>query len=105
MAQADEPYQQELVRGIVKKSQELGYNVKIFSMYIKYQDNEEREVGDSNIFNLIPFNRFDALILFSDLLQTPIRIISIISGPWATMQCMQRYPISSKSITRRISRI
>ena len=35
MAQADEPYQQELVRGIVKKSQELGYNVKIFSMYIK----------------------------------------------------------------------
>ena len=71
MAQADEPYQQELVRGIVKKSQELGYNVKIFSMYIKYQDNEEREVGDSNIFNLIPFNRFDALILFSDLLQTP----------------------------------
>ena len=71
MAQADEPYQQELVRGIVKKSQERGYNVKIFSMYIKYQDNEEREVGDSNIFNLIPFNRFDALILFSDLLQTP----------------------------------
>ena len=71
MAQPDEPYQQELIRGMMEKAEEFNCRITVFSMYIKYQNNEEREVGDSNIYNLIPYQLFDAVVLFSDLIQTP----------------------------------
>ena len=71
MAQPDEPYQQELIRGMMEKAEEFDCRITVFSMYIKYQNNEEREVGDSNIYNLIPYQLFDAVVLFSDLIQTP----------------------------------
>ena len=71
LAQADEPYQQQLIRGVMRKASALGYSVVAFSMYIKYQNSRERELGESNIYKLIPLDDFDALIIFSDLIQTP----------------------------------
>lgn len=38
---------------------------------LKYQDSTDREVGDSNIYNLINFNLFDAVVLCQDTIQTP----------------------------------
>ncbi len=71
LAQPDEPYQQKLMRGVMKKAFSRGYSVTAFSMYIKYQNNRERELGESNVYNLISPDQYDAVILFSDLIQTP----------------------------------
>ena len=51
--QLEEPYQQSFIRGIKKQAFANGYDVCIFSMFIKYQNNKERETGDSNIYNLV----------------------------------------------------
>ncbi len=69
--QADEQYQREFLSGAMEKAFEAGYSVSVFSMYIKYQNTKEREIGDSNIFNLINYDMFDAVIIMSDTIQTP----------------------------------
>ena len=71
VGQADEAYQQEFISGVMKRAFETGYSVCVFSMYIKYQNSKEREVGDSNIFSLINYSMFDAVIILSDTIQTP----------------------------------
>ncbi len=69
--QLEEPYQQSFIRGIKKQAFANGYDVCIFSMFIKYQNNKERETGDSNIYNLVNCDMFDAVIIMSDTIQTP----------------------------------
>ena len=71
LGQADEVYQQKFVSGVMKEAFAAGYSVYAFSMYIKYQNNKEREQGDSNIFNLFQPSLFDAVIILSDTIQTP----------------------------------
>ena len=71
LGQADEAYQQKFVSGVMKEAFAAGYSVYAFSMYIKYQNNKEREQGDSNIFNLFQPTLFDAVIILSDTIQTP----------------------------------
>ena len=71
LGQADEGYQQAFVRGAMRQGFKSGYSVFLFSMYIKYQNNKERERGDSNIFNLLNPSMFDAVIIMSDTIQTP----------------------------------
>lgn len=71
VGQADEAYQQEFISGVMKRAFDSGYSVCVFSMYIKYQNSKEREIGDSNIFSLINYSMFDAVILMSDTIQTP----------------------------------
>lgn len=71
LGQADEGYQQNFIRGVMRQAFADGFEVYVFSMYIKYQNSKEREIGDSNIYNLIPWDSFDAAILLSDTIQTP----------------------------------
>ncbi len=71
LGQADEVYQQEFVSGVMREAFSHGYTVCVFSMYIKYQDTREREIGDSNIFRLFNPALFDGVILLSDTIQTP----------------------------------
>ena len=88
LGQADEEYQQKFVKGVMRQAFADGFEVYVFSMYIKYQNNKEREIGDSNIYNLIPWDSFDAAILLSDTIQTPEvekklqeRIHEVFQGP------------------------
>ena len=74
LAQADEEYQKGFIEGVVKQAYKKNYDICIFSMLIKYQNNSEREVGDSNIYELINFSEFDAVILLADTIQTPGKI-------------------------------
>lgn len=69
--QADEAYQSEFLTGLEKQAFEEGYDVCVFSMYIKYQNTLEREKGDSNIFTLVDYALFDAVIVMADSIQTP----------------------------------
>ena len=71
LGQADEAYQSEFVKGVMEQAFKDGFSVCVFSMYIKYQNSKEREIGDSNIFNLVNYQMFDAVIILSDTIQTP----------------------------------
>ena len=51
--QADETYQKEFVTGAMRSAFKAGYDLCVFSMFIKYQSSREREIGDSNIYNLL----------------------------------------------------
>lgn len=70
-AQADEYTQGRFLTGFFEKAYELNYDVCVFSMYLKSQDTNTREVGDSNIFNLVEFQKFDAVVLFTARIRTP----------------------------------
>ena len=70
-AQVEESTQNRFMQGFLKQAYDMNYDVCIFSMFLKYQDSADREVGDSNIYNLINFNLFDAVVLCQDTIQTP----------------------------------
>lgn len=70
-AQVDENTQNRFMQGFMKKAYEMNYDVCVFSMFLKYQDTTYREVGDSNIYNLINFDLFDAVVMCQDAIQTP----------------------------------
>ncbi|MCR5251044.1 MAG: EAL domain-containing protein [Lachnospiraceae bacterium] len=71
MGQADEYYQLRFIRGFVQEAFDRDTDVCIFSMLIKYQNTPARETGDSNIFSLVNYSLFDAVVLLSDTIQTP----------------------------------
>ena len=71
LGQAEEPYQREFIKGVTKQAARYGLVTCIFSMFIKYQNSKEREIGDSNIYNLINFDEFAGVIILSDTIQTP----------------------------------
>lgn len=71
LGQADEEYQKDFIEGVIRQSRKKDYDVCVFSMFIKYQNSREREIGDSNIFDAVNLSRFDAVIFLLDTIQTP----------------------------------
>ena len=71
VGQASEYYQAAFITGFQERAFEFGYDVLVFSMYDKYQNKKEREIGESSIFELVPYDRTDAFILLLDTIQTP----------------------------------
>lgn len=69
--QLEENYQEQFVTGFIDASFKEDYDVCIFSMYQKYQESTGREIGESNIFNLIPYDTIDAVVVLLDTIQTP----------------------------------
>lgn len=70
VGQADEYNQSRFLKGFLTKGFEYDFNVCIFSMYRKYQDNSVREKGESNIFKLVDYPSYDAIVLLKDTIQT-----------------------------------
>ena len=70
-AEADEYTQGRFLSGFFEEAFHLDYDVCVFSMYLKYQDTGSREVGDANIFNLVEFDKYDAVLICSDRIRTP----------------------------------
>lgn len=71
VGQADENYQKLFIEGFLKQGFDYDYDVCVFSMYQKYQENSEREIGDSSIYSLINYEMFDGVVLLLDTIQTP----------------------------------
>ena len=71
VAQADEEYQSDFISGALEKAFSYDTDICVFSMYIKYQNTRDREIGDANIFNLINYALFDGFIVLSDMIQSP----------------------------------
>lgn len=69
--QLDENYQEQFVTGFIDAAWKEDYDVCIFSMYQKYQESAGREIGEANIYNLIPYDIMDAVVILIDSIQTP----------------------------------
>ena len=70
VGQADEYFQSRFITGFTKRAFERGLDVCVFSMYKKYQDTPEREIGESAIFRLCNPKYFDGIVILKDTIQT-----------------------------------
>lgn len=71
VAQIDENTQKNFLDGFITKAYEFDYDVCVFSMYQKYQETVKRNIGDSNIYNLVNYALFDAVVLLGDTILSP----------------------------------
>ncbi len=71
VAQIDEATQKKFIHGFTEKAYALDYDICIFSMYQKFQESPIRNVGDSNIYNLINFDLFDGIVFLIDTILFP----------------------------------
>ena len=71
LGQPGEDYQKNFIIGFMKQAFLYNYDVCVFTMYHKIQESKPREVGESNIFNLIQYDSFDAVVIMGDTIQTP----------------------------------
>ena len=67
--EAHDFYQTKLLKGINKKATELGYDVLVFTNFIKATSLKNYEYGERNIFNIINFSKLDGVIVAGDTLQ------------------------------------
>lgn len=70
VGQADEAYQSRFISGFNKKALAADFDVCVFSMYRKYQDTPENELGESNIFSLMNPEKFSGAVILKDSIQT-----------------------------------
>ncbi len=71
VGQPEENYQKMFIEGFLEQAFSYQYDVCIFAMYQKFQESTAREIGESTIFNLIPYESFDGAVVLLDTLQTP----------------------------------
>lgn len=71
VAQIDETTQKRFLIDFISQAYTYDYDICVFSMYQKYQETLLRGSGDANIFKLINFSIFDAVLMLLDTIQTP----------------------------------
>ena len=71
VAQAEENTQKRFIKAFMKEAYAHDYDICIFAMYQKYQETDLRNIGDFNIFALVPFDKFDGIVILADTIQTP----------------------------------
>ncbi len=71
LGQPREDNQKNFMTGFMKQAFANDYDVCVFAMYHKIQESKPRETGESNIFKLIQFYAFDAVVIMGDTIQTP----------------------------------
>lgn len=70
VGQADETTQRRFIAGFTKQAYKYDYDVCIFSMHQKYQETWMRDLGDSNIFELINYDLFEGVVVLLDTILT-----------------------------------
>ena len=71
LAQLEEKTQNRFMTAFTKEAYAHDYDICIFSMYQKFQETDLRNIGDSNIFSLANFDKFDGLVVLLDTILTP----------------------------------
>ena len=71
LGQPGEDNQKNFMTGFMEQAFSYDYDVCVFAMYHKIQESKPREIGESNIFKLIQFDSFDAVVIMGDTIQTP----------------------------------
>lgn len=62
-------YQTKVLDGINNRAHSLGYDVLVFTTFVKLCFHENYEYGEKNIFHLINFDQLDGVIVAGDTLQ------------------------------------
>ncbi|MBP5180811.1 MAG: substrate-binding domain-containing protein, partial [Clostridiales bacterium] len=57
------------LNGFLEEAMKLEYDTAVFAMYIKYQNTQARNTGDSSIFKLISYDKFDCVVVLADTIQ------------------------------------
>lgn len=76
-AQVEEIFLKEFIEGFFEKSFSDDYDVCVFASFDKEPDSSLKEVGETNIFNLINWSYFDGFVVMPDVLQVPGLMIQI----------------------------
>lgn len=76
-SQSDEKYQKEFIEGFLEEAFGKDYDVCIFSTFLKEPESHLKEIGETNIFNLINYDEFDAFVLIPDVLQVSGLMVQI----------------------------
>lgn len=67
----DKDDQRNFIEGFLAEIFGFDMDVLVFGMYQMYQNSENREIGDSSIFSLVPYDKLDAIVVLADTIQTP----------------------------------
>ncbi len=70
VGQVDETTQNRFLKGFMKQAYTHDYDVCVFSLHQKYQETWLRDIGDSNIFELVNYDLFDAVLILLDTILT-----------------------------------
>ncbi|MBR3057059.1 MAG: EAL domain-containing protein [Clostridiales bacterium] len=70
LGQPEEYNQERFLKGFLKEAVARDYDVCVFAMYIKYQNTPARCIGETSIFRLISYDKFDAVVVLADTIQT-----------------------------------
>ena len=57
------------LKGFLEEALKHDYDTAVFAMYIKYQNTQGRTIGDSSIFKLVSYDRFDCIVVMADTIQ------------------------------------
>ncbi len=70
VGQAEEYYQKHFIEGFFSEAFKNDCDVCVFSMYRMYQEQNNREIGEANIFKLINYDMFDAIVFMMNSIWT-----------------------------------
>ena len=70
LGQPEEYYHERFLKGFLKEAFARDYDVCMFAMYIKYQNSPARCIGETSIFGLVSYDKFDAVVVMADTIQT-----------------------------------
>ena len=70
LGQPEEFLHERFLKGFLKEAFSRDYDVCMFAMYIKYQNSPSRCKGESSIFDMVSFDKFDAVVVMADTIQT-----------------------------------
>jgi len=68
--QVDEATQTQFFAGFTSEAYKQDYDICVFSLYQKYQEDWLRELGDVNIFELVNYDLFDGVVIMLDTILT-----------------------------------
>lgn len=69
VAQIHEEYQSDFIEGFRERAFELNYDVCVFACFQKEAESNLREIGESSIFSLINYDKFDGIVVLPDLIR------------------------------------
>lgn len=70
LGQPEEFLHERFLKGFLKEAFSRDYDVCMFAMYIKYQNSPARCIGEASIFDMVSYDKFDAVVVMADTIQT-----------------------------------
>ena len=70
MGQPEEYAHERFLKGFLEEAFKLDYDVCVFAMFIKYQNTPARSIGESSIFKIVNYEKFDCIVVMADTIQT-----------------------------------